>query len=123
MKKKESYRVPENYFESLQSRLSALPDAKAQPSRPWRSAFALAASIAVLFVLGSAFMKTVTPSSEDIASQTLYEEHEAFAQLLHRPGSYAFAMYEEMILENEENAVSPEDAILVNFLKENDNDW
>lgn len=112
-----SYRTPEGYFDTLGSRLEAIAREPQKAPRRGRAYLALAASIVALCLLGSAFLRSVTPARESISVSV--EEGEAFAQMVHSTGAIAFMMYEELVREDEDDAVSPED---VKLIKSNEDD-
>lgn len=80
-RKNESYKVPEGYFESLRTRLRAIPSETdgcgTETVTVWdktRPLLALAASIAVMFVCGTAVLKLAESKKAD-ATDCGYAEY------------------------------------------------
>ena len=68
MIKKIQYRVPEGYFENLETRLSAIPAQEKQPSRMQKFApyLALAACFALAVLVGNLVLnRTTVPAASD----------------------------------------------------------
>lgn len=95
--KKQSYKVPEGYFEAFQDKMMAMARASAAEKQMQRTptlwvrlrpVVAMAASFVLLAVLGTLLLKTVTPV------QTAYEEDEYYAYYCEIiPRSDADALY------------------------------
>lgn len=111
------YKVPQGYFENLNSRLSMIPameQMEEQAVTPWtrlRPVVALAASIAALVVCGSAVLN-FTSGKGGAASDTDYFEY-AYYMI---PETDPYSLYDETLAETLAPSVSEED--LINYLIE-----
>ncbi|MCR5519532.1 MAG: hypothetical protein K6F21_04295 [Bacteroidales bacterium] len=68
MRKNNGYNVPEGYFESLRTKLSAIPAQEKQPTRTQKFApyLALAACFAIAVLVGNFVLnKTTVPAASD----------------------------------------------------------
>lgn len=81
--KKESFKLPEGYFEDFREKMAAMaredsfegrtPKAAPVPVRTFlRPVFAMAASFLLLVALGGLLLRTVTPAQAEIEDATLY---------------------------------------------------
>jgi len=72
MKNKMPYSTPEGYFDSLEERLTAIPETRTSLRSRLSPYLALAASFAIALVIGNTVLdKTATPSSEKATDEEI----------------------------------------------------